>query len=259
VALENQLVRRTDLLVTVGEQLRRHFADRGAPRSVVVGNWKQLHEFAKTPEERLAVRARAGIPAEALTLVCITQLLKDRKIEPLLDAVDATPNVYLIVGGKGILEELVVRRARQNPRIVYVGFVKNHDIPAYTCAADVVYYGFDPNNPNARFSAPNKLFEALASGRPLITGDFGEIADVVRETNCGVILAHYDRDTICDALRTLSDKATRHEMEQRALAYGRTTANWEKAEQTLRREYSRLLGTTAPAIEENAALRQTAG
>jgi len=51
-----------------------------------------------------------------------------------------------------------------------------------------VYYGFDPNNPNARFSAPNKLFEALAAGKPLVTGDFGEIGEVVRESECGVIL-----------------------------------------------------------------------
>ena len=61
-----------------------------------------------------------------------------------------------------------------------MGFVSGKQIADYTCAADVVYYGFDPENPNARFSAPNKLYEALAAGRPLITGDFGEIADVVQ-------------------------------------------------------------------------------
>ena len=38
--LENILIRRIDLLITVGEKLRRHFEERGAPHSVVVGNWK---------------------------------------------------------------------------------------------------------------------------------------------------------------------------------------------------------------------------
>ena len=52
--------------------------------------------------------------------------------------------------------------------------------PHYTCASDVIYCGFDPAMPNFRFAAPNKLFEALAAGKPLITPDIGEIGDLVR-------------------------------------------------------------------------------
>ena len=45
VRLENFFIRRIDLLITVGEKLRRHFAERGARHSVVVGNWKRLERF----------------------------------------------------------------------------------------------------------------------------------------------------------------------------------------------------------------------
>ena len=60
-------------------------------------------------------------------------------------------------------------------------------------------------NPNARFSAPNKLYEALAAGRPLITGDFGEIADVVREAECGIVLPVYSAEEIRKALAAMKD------------------------------------------------------
>jgi glycosyltransferase involved in cell wall biosynthesis len=189
VKLENFLIRRTDLLITVGEKLRQFFAQRGARHSVVVGNWKRLEEFSRTEQDNLATRSRLGIPPEAFVVVCITQLLKDRKIQELFDAAAECPNVYVIVAGRGVLEGMVRDAAQANPRILFAGLISGKEIADYTCAGDVVYYGFDPQNPNARFSAPNKLYEALAAGRPLITGDFGEIAEVVRTAECGIVFA----------------------------------------------------------------------
>jgi glycosyltransferase involved in cell wall biosynthesis len=244
VQLENFLIRRVDLLITVGEKLRRHFEERGARHTVVVGNWKRLEDYAFTEGRTLEVRRRLQIPDGAFTVVCITQLLGDRKIEELLDAVDASPEVYALIGGKGALEPVVRERAAKNPRVVYLGFVRPPEIPAYTCAADAVYYGFDPANPNARFSAPNKLFEALAAGRPLITGDFGEIAEVVRQADCGIVLAHYSAGNIREALRELSDPALRVRLGKNGARHGRMDMNWTKGERILRREYSALLAGT---------------
>ena len=241
VCLENFLIRRVDLLITVGEKLRRHFTERGARKSVVVGNWKQLKEFARSEEENREVRRRLGIPDGALAVVCITQLLRDRKIVELLTAVETCPDVYVILGGKGVLEELVVEAAAANPRILFVGFVPGKQIADYTCAADVVYYGFDPENPNARFSAPNKLYEALAAGRPLITGDFGEISEVVREAECGIVLPKYSAESVREALSQLQDPGRRKTLAHNAGRYGRTTMNWNKGEEILHREYSALL------------------
>lgn len=237
VGLENFLIRRVDLLITVGEKLRRHFEERGARRSVVVGNWKRLEEFARTREQNLEVRRRLGIPEDALAVVCITQLLKDRKIEELLQAAEELPDVWVIIGGTGVLKERVEQAASENPRIIYLGFVPAAKIPEYTCAADVVYYGFDPQNPNARFSAPNKLFEALAAGKPLVTGDFGEIGEVVREASCGLILPRYGRDEVRGALEALRDPQLRGTLAGNARRFGAEFMNWEKGEETLHREY----------------------
>jgi glycosyltransferase involved in cell wall biosynthesis len=173
--------------------------------------------------------------------VCITQLLRDRKIEELVQAAEESPDVYVILGGKGVMEDFVVRAVAANPRIAFVGFVSGKQIADYTCAADVVYYGFDPGNPNARFSAPNKLYEALAAGRPLITGAFGEIADVVRKAACGIVLPKYSTEEIRQALARLRDPKTRGEMASNAARLGRASMNWEKGEQVLYREYSALL------------------
>jgi glycosyltransferase involved in cell wall biosynthesis len=239
--LESFLMRRCDLVITVGEKLRRHLDAQGARRSVVLGNWKRRSEFSRSADESLAVRHRLGIPDNGLTVVCVTQLRPDRKIDELLAASQQCPDVYVIIAGQGALADRVKQAAAANPRILFVGFVTGRQIAEYTCAADVIYYGFDPENPNARFSAPNKLYEALAAGRPLITGDFGEIADVVRDAKCGIVLPAYSAAAIADALTTLSNSAVRAEMAANAGRVGRTSLNWEKGEEILYREYSMLL------------------
>ena len=255
VALENFLIRRIDLLITVGEKLKRHFEQRGGRHCVVIGNWKSVREYSRSEQENLTVRRGLDIPEDALVVVCIIQLFKDRKIEELLDAIDETQGVFLIIGGKGALQETVIRRAASNPNIRYVGFVSSRDIPAYTCAGDIIYYGFDPANPNARFSAPNKLFEALAAGRPLITGDFGEIAEVVRKAVCGVVLPEYSALEIRKALVVLSDANQRRTMALNARTYAGEVMNWEKGEAILYQEYSALSRTalTKPPMESETS------
>jgi glycosyltransferase involved in cell wall biosynthesis len=253
VHLENFFIRRIDLLITVGEKLRQHFVERGARHSVVVGNWKRLEEYARTDAQNLEVRRRLSIPDGALTVVCITQLLNGRKLDEFLGAIDECDDVYAIIGGKGMLEASVVERAARNPRLRYAGFVSAREIPDYTCTSDVVFYGFDPENPNARFSAPNKLFEALAAGRPLITGDFGEIADVVRQASCGIVLPEYSVQTIRTALNTLRDANLRNTMAGNSKRFGETGMNWRKGEEILYREYCTLLpnGLSWPFVESN--------
>jgi glycosyltransferase involved in cell wall biosynthesis len=239
--LERFFIRRIDLLITVGEKLRRHFVTGGARKTAVVGNWKRLEEYERTAQENSAVREFLGIPQSAVVVVSISQLFADRKLEELLDAIDITPDIYLVIGGKGRLEDMVKGRVATNPRMRYIGFVSAEDIPVYTCAADIVYYGCDPENPNVRkFSAPNKLFEALAAGKPIVTGNFGEIADVVRAHSCGIILEHYSKESISSALETLRDAATRKRFSDNALSCGRAGMNWKNGEAVLRQEYSLL-------------------
>jgi glycosyltransferase involved in cell wall biosynthesis len=257
--LENYLIRRVTLLITVGEKLRRHLADRGARRAVVVGNWKRLADFSRTPQQIREVRRRLGLPDGALAVVCVTQLNEDRKIEELLRAADESPDVYVILAGSGVMQERIARAAAANPRIVFAGFVSGGVIGDYTCAADVIYYGFDPDNPNARFSAPNKLFEALAAGRPLITGNFGEIGEVVRNAQCGIVLPEYSVAEIKKAFRILADPERRNRMAHNAAEMGRTSLNWDKAEAILYQEYSALLpDLREPGRETGANLAQAA-
>jgi len=237
--VENILLRHTDLLITVGEILREHLARRGAKRTCVVGNWKDPAKFQFPELELKKEKKRLNIADNQMVVSFIANLGDERQLPQLIEAVRGMPDMFLIVGGDGPCKGLVVDATRRHPNIHYLGYVKPHKVPFYTALSDVIFYGFDPNNPNARFSAPNKLFEALAAGKAVITGDFGEIGRIVNENKCGIILENYSHESIRDALNLINTKK-RKALNENATAAGRTYT-WNKAAEKLIQSYRRLI------------------
>jgi len=240
-SLETVLARRADLVITVGDILRRQFEERGCNPTVVVGNWKRLADYAPDADMRRAIRSRLGIPDGALVVAYIAQLGRDRKIVELLNAVRARPAVHLIVGGNGVQQQAVADAAKACSNIHWLGFVKPGDVPGYTIAADAIYYGFDVASPNARYSAPNKLFEALAAGCCVISGRFGEIQHIVAKRDCGVLVDEFTDDQLVRALDACGDAERLARWKSNAANAGREQYSWEHAEATLAGEYANLV------------------
>jgi glycosyltransferase involved in cell wall biosynthesis len=237
---ENILLRRTDLLITVGEILRKNLAKRGAKNTCVVGNWKDPKRF-KFPSKVLEREKKSLNIADGQLIICfIANLGKERQLPQLIEAVKNMPETFLIIGGNGPCRGLVEDAARMYPNIHYLGYVNPDKIPFYTAMSDVVFYGFDPSNPNAKYSAPNKLFEALAAGKPTLTGDFGEIGRIVRETQSGHILSTYSTDEIKKALSLLSNSAVIGRFAEKARNAGLNKYCWDKARLILLRKYEYL-------------------
>lgn len=71
--------------------------------------------------------------------------------------------------------------------IQFHGVVPRSDIPSYIAAADVCLTIFK-NLPILRTNSPNKFFDALSSGKPVLTNMIGWIGDMVTQYDCGVVV-----------------------------------------------------------------------
>lgn len=236
VRCENFFLPRVDQLITVGEILEGYFKSRGARKTAVVGNWKDSADFCFDHETLVQERKRLGIPENAFVVSFIANLGYERQVVPLIEAVKAMPEVFLVIGGRGPAEAIVRAAAARYPNILYLGFVPPSRIPLYTAVSHAVFYGFDPANANSRFSAPNKLFEAIAAGRAVICGDFGEIGRIVKRYRLGCVLSEYSALTIQEALEKLSERTVLQEIPSRA-SEAAGVYSWQEASRRLIRAY----------------------
>jgi glycosyltransferase involved in cell wall biosynthesis len=97
---------------------------------------------------------------------------------------------------------------------------------------------FDPSSPLHRIGSPNKLYEAMAAGRPLIASAGTYVGDFVQAHGVGIVAPH-DIEGLRKAALHLRD----HPNEARAMGKrGRTLArsiyNWPKQAEHLLELYA---------------------
>lgn len=240
--LEGQFVKHVDLTITVGEILASALKKKRAKNVYVVGNWKNVSDFSIDLKELMVLRKELGINGnERLIIAYITSLKEERKIRELIQAVQEQKDFVLIIGGKGPLEGFLKAEGMKRSNVKFVGFVNPREIPKYTALSDIIFYGFDPENGNSQYSAPNKLFEALAAGKGIISGNFGEIALIVKNYGCGLVLKNYVPSTIRNAFEYFvrnPDKLM--ECQRNAFLMGKTEYNWDRAKKILCVGYEKL-------------------
>ena len=191
---ERRLARRAVALVTVNDACADALAPLGVTRTVVVHNFPPATGDV-ADDGRL--RRAARVPADAPLVLSHGALTTERGLEQLVDAV-ATPTLagtHLVCMGFGSLGPGLLERAEAlaiRDRVHVLPAVPPDDLVAWVAGADVSAMPIQPSTLNHRLSTPNKLFESLAAGVPVVASDFPAVAHVVLDDPDGPLGA------VCD-------------------------------------------------------------
>jgi glycosyltransferase involved in cell wall biosynthesis len=175
-------------------------------------------------------------------------LAPDRGIEQLIDALpQLAGNVHLCLLGYGPLESTYAAAARLDAnrgRLHVLPAVPPTELLDWVASADIVAMPIQPTTLNHRLTTPNKLFEAMATGVPVVASDLPGMAPIVAETGCGVVCDPTDPAAIADAIRSIFALPTdeREAMSRRALEAAAGPYSWEAQVEVLLAEYTRLTG-----------------
>lgn len=241
---ERRWAHRAARVVTVNRPYAEVMAERwGIPLPLIVMNCS----YRQVPPEPLPRRFHEALGLDPGTRVVLYQggFSRDRGIEQLLDAIAAIPDAVLVLLGYGKLEEeLRARAAGSGGRVHVLPAVAPAELLAWVGSADVVAMPIQPTTLNHRLTTPNKLFEAMAAGVPVVASDLPGMAPIVTETGCGRLCDPTDPAAIAAAARAILDAppAERAAFRARALAAAHATYNWESQVELLFGEYGRLTG-----------------
>lgn len=242
-ALERRWARRASRVVTVNDGYARVMAERWSiPMPAVVmncpdplpavGRPRRFHEALDLGPETPVVLYHGGFSP-------------DRGIEQLIEALPLLPGAHLVCMGYGRLEPLLrARAAAGDGRLHVLPAVPPDVLLEWVASADVVAIPIQPTTLNHQLTTPNKLFEALAAGAPIVAADLPGMAPIVRETGAGVLCDPTDPAAIAAAIRAVLElpEAERRAIGERGRRAAAARYNWTAQMDVLLAEYARLTG-----------------
>lgn len=239
--VEGYYIRRADAVFTVSESIAdQHVAMYGVPRSTVLYNAPPLRPV----EPSTALRDLTGVPDETVVLLHQGQIQKDRGCLLLADAMRDVQGAVLVFLGSGPLKpdlQKYVEAAVLGDRVCFLDPVPPDDLLPVTASADVGLTLLEDTCLNHRFALPNKLFEYLMAGLPVLASDLPEIRGVVMGFEVGTVVDPADRAALVKRIQQMVDDKQARQRWRANAPHVFETFNWESASQRFIQIYQALL------------------
>ena len=249
-AVERFCLPRVDRVIAVVPESAARVVRAGVPASrvSVVGNTPPRDRVGRTPPRVLRA---AGEP---LRLVYMGVMEVPRGILELLDAVAALrgrgEDVRLCLIGTGrdkaLLEAHAAKLGLDGQHVEFTGWIASHaEALERVAAADV---GVIPHRRDEAWDTtiPNKLFDFMAAGLPVLASDAVPTARIIRETGCGLVHRSRDAESIARALLALRNPELRALLGDAGREAILTHYHWEA-------DAAVLVETVEAAVEERAS------
>jgi glycosyltransferase involved in cell wall biosynthesis len=225
-------------LSTNSQGLGKIYAGLGLPddKLVVAHNGVDLEQFRNIPS-KLEARKKLNLPANKKIVCYSGNIYTGRGIDLLVEVSSRLRDVlFLIVGGLesdiNVYSDMVAQRKLENFKLV--GFVPHNTVPLYLFAADALVIPYTSEmtiqggTRATGFTSPLKLFEFMASCRPIVATNLPTISEILHDDINAVVVDSNSVDSLFEGIkRVLEDEALATKIAlQSAADVGRYT--WEE-------------------------------
>ncbi|MBN1827107.1 MAG: glycosyltransferase family 4 protein [Candidatus Eisenbacteria bacterium] len=230
-ALERRLIRHARRVVTVSEPIAEELSKRyGILRPVVIRNCPVYHP---PPAPRPLFTEKPGEPL----FLCQGYLQEGRGLETLVRAMAFVPRGRLLLLGDGdrMREELerLVRETGVSERVLFQPAVPIEDLPSRTASATIGLIAYTAASLNFLYALPNKFFEYIMAGVPVLSTDLPELRRLIEQHGVGEIVEPSTPEAFAGAMNRLAaDPDHLGRLRKRCLDAARTL-HWGEEEKKL--------------------------
>jgi glycosyltransferase involved in cell wall biosynthesis len=149
--------------------------------------------------------------------------------------------LLLIIGSGRDLENIkrVVAERKLNDRVKFIAKLPFAELQRYTAIADVGVSLDKPLHLNYAYSLPNKLFDYIHAGLPVLVSDLPELRSVVDTYKIGKVVSRVEPREIASALHQMFESGELQTWRSNALKAAQML-NWQNEQEVIRQVYSSL-------------------
>ena len=256
--MERVMVQRADCVVTVSEGVARHMADNlNIAEPVVVRNVPSQTVVASV-EVRLLHRA-ASLSADTHILLVLGMLCPGRGVETLIRAmpcVDQSASVVFLGNedatvkcpdGRSYLDSVedLAGQLGVRERVRFVPSVPPDDVLRFTICATIGLALIEPTCMSYCLCLPNKLFQYVQVGIPVVVSDLQDMAALVRRYDLGEVVPPGNVAAIATSINSLLRDPSKMARYRNNACRAALEWNWQKEQMKLVTLYDGLVSRRA--------------
>ena len=213
IAYEQRYIADADAVFTVSPGVARALEQIYQLPSV--GLLRNTPWLAKLRPAAQGLRAMLGLHVDTPLLVYTGLVTRHRGLELMLDALPALPGVHFAMVGRAepsIAAALAAQAASLGvqARVHAVAPVPPEELIDFIASGDLAVIAAPDACLSYRYSLPNKLFEALFAGLPLVVSDLDDMRDFVTQHGLGLVFTNGEVGALLAALREVLAQRARY-------------------------------------------------
>ncbi|HLG43124.1 MAG TPA: glycosyltransferase family 4 protein [Planctomycetota bacterium] len=217
---------RADSLIVISRALRDWMIERGidGERVLVAPDGVDLRRYDSLRFKGVTdLRTELGLPADRPLVGYTGSLNGDRGTETLVRAVrHFPPEAFLVIAGGRKADSDALRRIARaegvEGRVIFVGHRPHAEVAAFQMAMNTLVMAYTPDLATQRWCSPLKMFEYMASGRPIVTSDIPALHEILKHEENALFVPPGNTAALGGAIaRLLGDSSLARTLSERAL------------------------------------------